>query len=160
MLKGWQIFSLKADFADNIFPVHRCQYLLVFLDISCLLFPKYSGIIIYFEVDWITSAASSVCVKKFSDCMFTALLKLCDDHVMIGHGLVDLLQSCFCFTFIPNLLCCHIKTVIWMEVCIRRFLKNVIKRTARVCEIQNGENFQRNNLWKVAFCNGMLSWSW
>jgi len=50
-VKGLADISLKVDFADNIFPVHRCQYLLVFLGISCLLFPRYSGIVIYFEVD-------------------------------------------------------------------------------------------------------------
>jgi hypothetical protein len=50
-LKDFADFPLKANIADNIFPVHSCQYLLVLLDISCQLFPRYSGIMIYFEVD-------------------------------------------------------------------------------------------------------------
>jgi hypothetical protein len=73
-------FPLKANFADNIFPVHGVQYLLVFLDISCQLFPWYSHIMIYFEADWFTSAARNVrgVSEKFSDCM----LNLLSNHVM------------------------------------------------------------------------------
>jgi hypothetical protein len=33
-----------------------------------------------------------------------------------------------CFLFSPNMLCCHVKTVIWLEkVCISDFFKNIIR---------------------------------
>ena len=35
--------------------------------------------------------------------------------------------SWYCFPFSPDMLCCHVKTVIWLEkVCISDFFKNII----------------------------------